>query len=69
MTVDFIQIQMFFIKFSSIECVSISSKFRMSFVIIKSGDSFAKLLFIDCELISPKFGGVAKFTSPNVDLG
>ena len=30
--VDFIQIQGFFIKLSLIECVSISSKFRGSFV-------------------------------------
>ena len=70
MTVDFIQIQIFFIKLPSIECVSISSKFKGAFVKLtfkKSRGSFAKLSSMDCGLISPKFEGFfAKFTSPTI---
>ena len=72
MTVDFIQIQMFFIKFSSIECVSISSKFKFKGAFVKltftkSRGSFAKLPSMDCGLISSKFEVFfAKFTSPTI---
>ena len=44
----------------SIECVSISSKFRESFVKLiftKFGGFFAKISSMDGGLISPKFGG------------
>ena len=54
--VDFTQIQRFFIKLPSIECVSISSKFKGVFckIDVHKG-SFAKLQCMDCGLISPKF--------------
>ena len=58
--VDFTQIQEFFIKLPSIECISILSKFRGSFVKLiftNSRGSFAKFPSMDCGLISPKFGG------------
>ena len=58
--VDFTQIQSFFKKLPSIECVSISSKFRESFVKLiftKFGGFFAKISSMDGGLISPKFGG------------
>ena len=56
--VDFTQIQEFFIKLPSIECISILSKFRGSFVkftFTKVQGSFAKLPSMNCGLISPTF--------------
>ena len=56
----FAKVQRFFTKLSSIECVSISLKFRESFVkftFTKSGGSYAKLPSMDCGLISAKFRG------------
>ena len=60
----------FFIKLPSIECVSISLKFRWSFVDIhKVRELFCKIAIYGLRLISPKVEGFfAKFTSPDVHV-
>ena len=70
--VDFTQIQSFFKKLPSIECLSISSKFRESFVKLiftKFGVFFTKFPSLDGGLISPKFGGFQAVCSSQEQQG